>query len=82
MSETFSPNSGAPARKTRANSLTQTVAPELSGLTMPFEPQSEEADALRGAISFLFTLIAFYDELIEADGTAASDLAASGTPLH
>jgi hypothetical protein len=33
---------------------------------MPFESDSEEAEALRGAIGFLFSLITVYDELTAA----------------
>ncbi len=33
---------------------------------VPFETDSQEAEALRGAVSFLFSLITSYDELIAA----------------
>jgi hypothetical protein len=42
---------------------------------MPFEPNTEEARNLQGALGFLFTLIAFYDELIEQNVPANSDAA-------
>jgi hypothetical protein len=40
-----------------------------------FEPDSEEADALRGALSFLYALMTTYDEMLEAapaEGDATS----------
>ena len=40
------------------------VCPPASSLQMPFETDSQEAEALRGAISFLFALITSYDELL------------------
>ncbi len=36
-------------------------------VAMTFEAGSEQADSLRGAISFIFTLIAFHDELMKPD---------------
>lgn len=54
---------------------------EVNGVAVPtpFEPHSPEADALRGAISFLSSLIAFYDELIESGSFGAGDPAGSGS---
>ena len=45
----------------------------LAAITVPmlFEPGTQEADALRGALSFLFTLIAIYGELLELDAHAS-----------
>ncbi len=48
---------------------------------MPFETDSREAEALRGAIGFLFSLITSYDELIaaaSAEGDSPAD--AESTP--
>ncbi len=47
--------------------LTPAMCPPAHSVPMPFELDSSEADALRGAISFLFSLITFYDELTALD---------------
>ncbi len=47
--------------------LTPAMCPPAPSVPMPFELDSSEADALRGAISFLFSLITFYDELTTLD---------------
>jgi len=49
---------------------------------MPFEPQASEAHALRGALSFLFTLISFYSEMLEQEAFATGDLEHKGAGLH
>jgi hypothetical protein len=62
-----------------AESITEFVsgslAPEIrrpvQSVPMPFELESREAEALRGAISFLFALITSYDELLAADAAAS-----------
>jgi hypothetical protein len=50
-------------------------APEMrspvQSVSMPYELESREAEALRGAISFLFALITSYDELLAADAAAS-----------
>jgi hypothetical protein len=42
---------------------------------MPFEMDSEEANALRGAMGFLFALITSYDELIAAASAESGTVA-------
>ncbi|MGO8955485.1 MAG: hypothetical protein ACLPWS_00115 [Rhodomicrobium sp.] len=49
-----------------ADGPAETEVPDASGVLMPFEPHSQDAEALRGALSFLFTLISLYSELVEA----------------
>jgi len=55
-----------------SGSLTLTEGPATHPVVMPFEMDSREAEALRGAIGFLFSLITSYDELIAA-ASAESD---------
>jgi hypothetical protein len=49
---------------------------------MPPEAESREADALRGAISFLFMLIASYNELIAKDAVARGFAGCRDRGLH
>ncbi len=55
--------------------LTQSEEQTCPAVLMPFEPNTQEARALQGAISFLFTLIVFYDELIQQNAPADADAA-------
>jgi hypothetical protein len=48
---------------------------QAPSLLMPFEPDSQEAEALRGALSFLFTLITSYDELLATEGAVLDEVA-------
>jgi hypothetical protein len=49
-------------------------------LPMPFDTDSREAEALRGAISFLFALITTYDEMIAASETTGEPARSEGAP--
>ncbi len=52
---------------------TGTEPGSAQSLPTPFDPHTKEAHALRGAFSFLFTLIAFYTELLDQDALATGD---------
>jgi hypothetical protein len=56
--------------------------PPVLSVPMPFEPDSREADALRGALSFLFSLIAFYDELTGLDAPASDSVGGGDVRPH
>jgi AMMECR1 domain-containing protein len=76
MSEySFESRSGESVPEFSPGNLTLAECSPARSVTMPFESDSEEANALRGAIGFLFALITSYDELIAAasaeSGTAA-----------
>ncbi len=60
----------------------QTEGVNVPGALMLFEPQTKEADAFRGALSFLFTLIALYGELLQQDAPAADDPSIRGESGH
>jgi hypothetical protein len=51
------------------------IGEPTSNELMPFDPDSSEADALKGALSFLFALISSYDEMMEMAATE-TDVAA------
>ncbi len=65
-----------------SSSPMQTPRPITQGVLMPFEPHSQEAGALRGAMSFLFMLITVYGELLEQDALAAGDPSGNGESGH
>ncbi len=76
MSEFSFPGGRTPVKcKVPANVAARTKVQSLPGVLNPFEPDSQEAVALRGAMSFLFTLITVYGELLEQD---AGDPSANG----
>src|SRR3974390_2328504 len=77
MSNTAGHGTATPS-ESPSDSLMRTEKVSGVAAPMPFEPHSPEADALRGAMSFLFILIAFYDELIESGAPDAGDPARSG----
>ncbi|MGO9172776.1 MAG: hypothetical protein ACLP7P_12530 [Rhodomicrobium sp.] len=56
-----------------ADSPAKTKVPGATDVLMPFDPHSEEAEAVRGALSFLFTLISLYGELVEASPVRDED---------
>jgi hypothetical protein len=55
------------------------TAAQASSLHMPFERDSQEAEALRGALSFLFTLITTYDEFLGSEGASLHETAGDRT---
>jgi hypothetical protein len=69
-SEASCPDSATAAREEPAASRPQTGIARSPCIPNPFGPGTPEADALRGAMSFLFTLIVFYEELIDSRGAA------------
>jgi hypothetical protein len=56
------------------------ISPPAPALSMPFDADSREAEALRGAISFLFALITTYDELIASGETAGNSACGDSGP--
>ncbi len=66
-----------------ADKLRQTEGVNVPGALVTFDPDTREAQALRGALSFLFTLITFYGELLEQDASAADGRSDRGdSSLH
>jgi hypothetical protein len=49
------------------------VCPPAATMCMPLDADSREAEALKGAMSFLYALIASYDELMAMGEAAASN---------
>jgi len=65
-----------------AHGPAKTEVPGASDVLMPFEPRSQEAEAVRGALSFLFTLISLYGELVEASPAPDGDAGDCGCKLN
>ncbi len=83
MSETYPGNYGAAIMlEDPSGGETETEEPGTQTVHMPFEPQTAEAEALRGAFSFLFMLITFYSELLEQDALIADGAESQGAGLH
>ena len=69
MSESFAADRGLVSIQD-VPCLTQPEEQNCPAVLIPFEPNTQEARDLRGALSFLFALIVFYDELIEQNAPA------------
>ncbi len=64
MSEySFESRSAEGASEFHSEGLASAECSAARSLPLPFDADSREADALRGAISFLFSLITVYDEM-------------------
>jgi len=83
MSASFFAVSGSnAAHEFSSEYIVQTEGPRAPNVPMPPEAESREADALRGAISFLFMLIASYNELIAKDAVARGFAGCRDRGLH
>ncbi len=78
MSEPFSAGRSLDCiRELPFNSLKRMEEPVRPAAAMPLEPSEEQVRAVKGALSFLAALIAFYGELVEQDAHADAGPAGS-----
>lgn len=73
----FDSHGAESASEFASESLMLAECPPARSMPVPFELESREAEALRGALSFLFSLITFYDELVALEATT-SEFASCG----
>jgi len=69
----FPGGSSSIMREVPADGPAETEVLGTSGVPMPFEPHSPDAEALRGAFSFLFALICYCSEMVAARYGEAGD---------
>jgi hypothetical protein len=74
VSESFAADSTFSSIQIAPNS-TQPEEPAGPTAAMPFGLSAQEASNLEGALSFLFTLIASYSELVEDSGSPTEEAA-------